>query len=419
LEKSSLHITWFVTLLGCTSMLYFLSLLVHLPVVLTAVILAAIAYFLYRFFFPLAETFNWTHSGTYTKLSYILFIGGIAILVNKCFYLAEKHGEWDAWAIWNLHARYMADGMYWTRMTGASTIPHPDYPLFLPSVIGFLWRLLQSTSFVIPYIISFITALAIPALIFLQLYKRSLFIAVLMLLWFATDDFFLSRALSQFADQWVGLFFLLAFISMDAFKSTANRKFITISAFMLGCCFWTKNEGIMLAVVFTTLYCTIVLKRANVVFFLAGLALPVLCLLIFKLGYAPPNDLVLRRSTIQSSFFTDAGRHGLILQYLQNNFKENFFFHQFAIPLFLIVCIIKRTLPSRNMAIVFLCFCGFLLVYLLTPFDLQWHLHTSMQRVLFQLSPVFIYEVGKLLSSIQLRRLKKHSPSHAGTTTLY
>jgi hypothetical protein len=339
----------------------------------------------------------------------LVFLACIAILVNKSFYLAEKHGQWDAWAIWNLHARYMADGAYWTRMTGSTTVPHPDYPLFLPAIIGFIWRLLQNTSFIIPHIFSFITAVSIPSLIFLQLYKKNLFIATLMLLWFVTDDFFLTRALSQYADQWVALFFLLAFISIDTFRATGNRKFITISAFMLGSCFWTKNEGIMLALVFIVLYLTTLLKRANMAYFLGGISLPLLAMLIFKFGYAPPNDLIVRRETVQPSFFTDMSRYGLIWEWLQKNFRENFFYQQFAILLFLLACVVKRKLPGRNMAIIFLCFCGFITVYVLTPFDLQWHLLSSMDRVLFQLSPVFIYEVGKLLSTFELPFIKKQA----------
>src|SRR5262249_1527599 len=49
------------------------------------------------------------------------------------------HGEWDGWAIWNTHARFLfRDGLNWKAHIEHSF--HPDYPLLTPSVTARCWR---------------------------------------------------------------------------------------------------------------------------------------------------------------------------------------------------------------------------------------------------------------------------------------
>ena len=59
--------------------------------------------------------------------------------------LAHPHGDgWDAFAIWNLHARFLFRGGPHWRDAFTPLLPwsHPDYPLLLPGAIAHFWTYL-------------------------------------------------------------------------------------------------------------------------------------------------------------------------------------------------------------------------------------------------------------------------------------
>jgi len=60
--------------------------------------------------------------------------------------IVHPHGEgWDAFAIWNLHARFLFRGGAHWRDGFSSLIPwsHPDYPLLLPSAVAHFWTVIH------------------------------------------------------------------------------------------------------------------------------------------------------------------------------------------------------------------------------------------------------------------------------------
>jgi Dolichyl-phosphate-mannose-protein mannosyltransferase len=68
-----------------------------------------------------------------------LGLGAVAIFTLKS--LGWPAGDWDAWAIWNLRARFIARGGD-HRRDGFSPLlawSHPDYPLLVPAGVARLW----------------------------------------------------------------------------------------------------------------------------------------------------------------------------------------------------------------------------------------------------------------------------------------
>ena len=57
-------------------------------------------------------------------------------------FLKEPHGRWDAWLIWNMHARFLFRGGDHWRDAFASGLDwsHWDYPLLLPLAIARSWN---------------------------------------------------------------------------------------------------------------------------------------------------------------------------------------------------------------------------------------------------------------------------------------
>jgi len=140
---------------GITSCTYFLSLLSVGPH-LTGVIVYEAGLFLilmllfvrYRknpHTFEIAVAYEKTSDDF--KLIRILSIGFYFVLVLafvNIVYMAIllPVGKWDAWAIWNMHARFIfRGGEYWRDAFSALLAPkhHPDYPLMLPLTVSRGW----------------------------------------------------------------------------------------------------------------------------------------------------------------------------------------------------------------------------------------------------------------------------------------
>lgn len=320
----------------------------------------------------------------------VLFVAGLFLLVYQTTVFATKYGDWDAWAIWNLTAKFLANPNHWEVMLDYNVHPHPDYPLMLPSVIAFFWRVTGNTSFIVPYTVSAMLLVLIPSLIFLDIKRKSIFVAAVVLFWFAMDDWYAKHALSEYADTMLALLFLCAIVAVRYYQETQKKIFLFIVGTCCGGCIWTKNEGVVLVVLFLIFNWRSILLSKATLWFLAGSILPIGCYLIFKIGYAPENDLVAKRGKVTISYLTDQTRYELIWDGIKSNFKEQYFYHKLAFFIWLIVSL-QRKRWSKEMLLVLSCFAAYLFVYLLTPMDLQWHLNTSLERLLHQLAPAFMY----------------------------
>src|SRR2546428_4987341 len=82
--------------------------------------------------------------------------------------LANPHGTgWDAFAIWNLHARFLfRGGQYW-REGFSALLPwsHPDYPLLLPASVAHFWKYLNTDSAPVSAVIAFVFTFSTVALL--------------------------------------------------------------------------------------------------------------------------------------------------------------------------------------------------------------------------------------------------------------
>ena len=75
------------------------------------------------------------------------------------FYALNKpHGEWDAWSIWNLRARFLfRAGEFWRdAFSNQIAWSHPDYPLLLPGIVAMCWTLARAESTLAPGAVAFL-----------------------------------------------------------------------------------------------------------------------------------------------------------------------------------------------------------------------------------------------------------------------
>lgn len=385
MQNSGRHIVIMGAAIGCISMLYFLCLVCSMPFIVDVAFAGAACFYLCKYFKPSAA-FQ-LNTG---RLPLAILLCGVAIIINKAYYIAPKYGLWDAWAIWNLHASYLADTAHWKQMFLNVHFGHPDYPLALPGILAFMRKLfLGLLDIPVTYAFHFAITLLIPLLIYFETYTRSIFIAALALILFATNDFYLLQGTAQMADTLLGFFFLCALVSIEHGKQ--DRKMLILSAFFLGCCAWTKNEGLILALIFILFYINILFTKTNIKYFFGGIALPAITLAIFKLGYAPPNDMVQGQGKHTYNLLFEKERYKLVYHFFKTNIKESFRDVKYGVLIYTIICIFRRQWPDRRLVMIAACLLVYMMVYIISPNDLEWHLFTSQNRLMHQLMPATMY----------------------------
>ena len=382
-------------IIGC---FYFLSLAADIPIIVTALCsLAAIAFL-----------FRWLHKiSLHEKEDHLPLKAGIiaclAMLFITAFAMlrAHKYGDWDAIYIWNLAAKFLKEPNAWTHLFAYKGIEtHADYPLLVPANVAFWWRLMGGDSpQVIPFLFGLILTLLTPLLVFFRLAQGNFKIALIAAALLALNPFFLNIGLDQFADVPLSFFFLCAFTSRDNAAETGQSSYITICGAMLGCCLWTKNEGSMLALVFVLFHLrSLFISRHTFLSFVAGIALPLFCLVLFKAIYAPGNDLIEGQQESVFSLLTDTHRYKTIAAYCLKHLRPECYIIFGSLLVWVLFSVFKKLSISKDLLLIAACIAGYLLVYLLTPRDLDWHLSNSIDRVLLHLMPATVYILGREVS---------------------
>lgn len=394
------HILWAVLLLGFTSMIYFLSLPAHLPIWVTLLLIVAYGFLSARWMarhIPAAAAPAMTR-GDMAK-AYLVFFAGLAFMVKRGYRVEQEFGHWDAWWLWDHHAKYLQDSAYWRELFKLNDPYHPDYPLFLSSVIAFVWRLMGSFDKVVPFTFSMLVALWSPCVIFLSLYRRNLLVASVAFLLLAFHTEYLTMALALYADQPLAFLFLFAFVCMELVPT--NRNMVPVVMALLGCCIWMKNEGMMLALVFVAFHARALLGNGNAKRALIGIALPLCVYALLKLN-APANDLVKGQGAMTLERLLDGKRYVQIWSFFYKILSGPMLPFSLVMFIYLLYCYVVGRSPGRNMLLLFTCILGFSFVYVLTPQDLSWHLSTSADRVLYQLLPSFIYVMARNFCNLRL-----------------
>ena len=343
--------------------------------------------------------------------------------------LAHPHGDgWDAFSIWNLHARFLYRGGAHWRDGFSAFIPwsHPDYPLLLPGAVAHFWSYLGSDEPTVPGVIGLLFTFSTVGLLVSALdVLRGRTPAMLAGLALLTTPFFIELGTSQYADVPLSFFFLatvtlLCLHDRHSGHATSSSQpgLLVLAGLGAGFAAWTKNEGLLFL-------CAIVAARV-VVFFrperhsapdpqrppqrLTDRAIAVTILLVavapaflliawFKHSIAPPGDLFSDPATAFHKLI-DPTRFLAILKWYGKGFLR--FGHWLLLPGTLLLpglYFAAGIEPTRNtgpgfrtsrLALV-LTVCGYFAIYLITPYDIYWHLRFSLTRLFLHLWPSTIF----------------------------
>ena len=331
---------------------------------------------------------------------------------------AYPHGDgWDAFAIWNLHARFLFRGGSHWRDAFTPLLPwsHPDYPLFLPAVIAHFWTYLGRDDPHVPAIIGFgftfaTVGLLLSALTILRGRAQAMLGAISLL---ATPSF-IEQGAWQYADIPLSFFYLatiaLLCLHDDQAQEAASQPsgLLALAGVAAGFAAWTKNEGVLFlgAIILSRQLISIRGRRRSTMagakiklarhsgILLAASAPAFLLIIYFKHWIAPPGDLFSAPSTMLHKLL-DLTRYWAIIKWYVKGF---FRFGDWLVPGSLLLvgfyCVAGKEdsrveqpgLRTSALALA-LTLAGYFAVYLITPYDIYWHLRFSLFRLFLQLWP--------------------------------
>ena len=178
----------------------------------------------------------------------------VALATAIAEYGASPHGQWDAWAIWNQHARFLfRGGDQWTAAL-AIDWSNPDYPLLVPASVARLWAYAGAELTFAPALIGAAFGAAIVGAVMgaLDLRRTRAWIAGTILL---APGTFVQQVLSQSADAPLAFFIVATLIllyreRMRSWPRVADAWAPLLAAGLLGgLAAWTKNEGALFFVI--------------------------------------------------------------------------------------------------------------------------------------------------------------------------
>jgi hypothetical protein len=317
----------------------------------------------------------------------------------------NPHGEWDAFAIWNNHARFLASGPQWTRMFAPELAwSVPDYPLLVPGAIAGTWVFAGSQSVLGPMLVAACFLLATAGVLYgaveILRGKPQALLAVTVL--FGAPALVRMSA-SQYADVPLAFFYLAtAALLCIAGEFPHDVHPWWLAALTGAAAAWTKNEGLVFLAVVFAVQTFGVWKwspsglRKRFPWMCAG-ALPLVAILVwFKTGFAPPNYLF----TEQKPLGERIGDFSRYVTVAVECGKQLFTLGGWLVPPVLVAVAYlwlvgrsKHSPPERKLvvAILLLMTLAYAGVYVITTKDLQWQLETSLSRVFMQLWPLAVF----------------------------
>lgn len=346
------------------------------PVLLTSLGLVALAFGLWRL------AWGWLHASLRMPLGY-----------------------WDALAIWNLKARFLFHPEGWQRAFSPEIgWSHPDYPLLLPSLNARTWSWVAEPTWIVPALTELVFLALGVLLLATALWRLRGPVPALVGAVLATGVAIASLRFNQYADMPLAVFFLATnVLLLESSRQRDSGRLVFLAGIAAGAMVWTKNEGwALLAAVIASeaavswaagVALRPVLRRAAA--FAAGLLPLAGMTAVFKLTLAPANDLA---AGAWWGGLIEPARWAEVLAAL---WDVLFSFGPYLLPLLPVLLgyvliqgiAVPEALHSAMASLALripLALAAYCLAFVLTPYELAWHLSTALERLISQLVPSII-----------------------------
>ncbi len=334
---------------------------------------------------------------------------------------AQPDGMWDAVAIWNADARFLAraESARLPEIFGAQREGHPEYPLLLGAAVAAQWELASDESSAVPLGMSLGFAIGLAAALHLLVRTcgAPLFAGPAVLLVFSTPVVW-KWAFAQVADLPLAYLALAAALPLVARLQdcTAPKAPPALSGFVLGLLPWTKPEGALMAATLLLLFLALRLPRGGdlgapggepqsrslrrPLGFALGALPGVLSLFLFKSTWAPlvPERAAFLRGSGKIAKLLDFERWRLVAAESLRHFDPRtgdalwgFAWLLLGIGLLFWGGRLRwRTAPGAVLlsGAAVATFTFYALAFVLSPYDLAWHLSSALDRLLLHVLPL-------------------------------
>lgn len=321
----------------------------------------------------------------------------------------NPQGNWDAWAIWNLRAKFLASpgGLAqraWSPLLGRIT--HAEYPLLVSGFVGRAWAGSNSLSRAIPEATSYVFFLGLLAMVTGGITAlRGPTLGLLAGLALATAPALLREVPAQYADVPLAAYITGALVFALLDRPVSAGAFAALAA-------WTKDEGLLFLILF--LAGTSIFRWRDLRAAILGAAPVGVLAAVFKVLLSRGNGSLLTTSLPGAEHrIVDASRYGTTLAAFGREFMAlaSGWYHP-ILPLAMLAIVLHFERERRRDV----AFCGTVLgalllgyfgIYILTVNDINWQIQTSLSRLLVQVWPAVV-----LVGFISLR-----APEAAAITT--
>jgi hypothetical protein len=354
------------------------------------------------------------------SLAALAAVGGFGLLC-----LHSPHGGWDAWSVWNRDALFMfRGGAHWRDVFSAAEAGWtPGYPMLTSGAVAYCWFFVGKETLLASNAVGFLFAVAAVGLLVSSLFLlRSGSQGLIAGLVLVCSPQFIAQAATQYADVPLASFYLGAILLLCLHDAVRRHPgWLVMSGMMTGMAAWTKNEGLLFALVLVLVRCVVVgasrgakAWTRELLPFAAGL-LPVLTVVLyfkfrmvgtasdFAIQTAVGHDAMGKVLEQTPRAYLDrlvAGYRYVTIAKAFANQVMGFGGWLVMLPpvllMYLLVAGINQARKDRpaiytGVLTLILMTCGYFMVYVITPHNLPWQLNFSLDRVLMQLWPLAIF----------------------------
>ncbi len=322
----------------------------------------------------------------------------------------DPSGSWDAVAIWNVRADMLDRG--WDRfpqlLAGVDRSSHPNYPLGLPATVAGLRLAAGEESGDAPRLVAATWFASLLLLLFLCVEAVTApEVAALTTAWVFVTPLAVNWAAAQVADIPLAVLFLGASIGLASQLPGWNgvRLPPALSGVALGLLAWTKNEGLPMAVIAAAGFFLMdrgsrrrapAVNRKLAIELLAGALPGFAATLLFKLLWSPGSGLETYLQGSWTSRITDPHRWWLPARELairllapasSSWWSLVWWVPAAAVILGLLLGAGRRPCFAFGIGVLVAVAASWLPIYAATPYPLEWHVASSLDRLLLQILP--------------------------------
>ena len=313
------------------------------------------------------------------------FIVAIFLFAGVVITVFSGTTDWDARSIWLFHAkRIFINDSFYAQLDNYAPWSHNDYPVFYPVVSATIASVVGHWAESFPKIAS--VFILTPSVLLLSIFFKQKYFSLVLAGILAICG---TSLFNGYVDAIVAVYSLAALFCCHTFLFRAKEfsekdSYLLLFLFGYFCLslMLLKNEGMLLSMLLVSLaivFGSSDFRRRLIIVFLAVFT-------IYMLTWRLPILV----SGLQSGLFTKdfLGTFFTRISGFDSTYLVfRYFFYHTYISFILIIISLYGLRKDLRQALFFLCFLGLyasalLMVYFGTPYDLEWHLRTSIERTM-------------------------------------